>query len=74
MKRLKVKSGNLAEVGYDMPTLTLEVKFHNGSIYKYWPIGRYTYDALMGAKSIGSYFAREIKGKTGINFQRTDEL
>ncbi len=74
MKRQKIESSNITSIGYDLPTLTLEIKFKNKAIYQYWPIGRYTYDSLMKAKSIGGYFSREIRGNTNINYRKVDEI
>ena len=74
MRRQEVESSNLAEIGYDLEHLTLQIKFHNGAIYNYWPIGKYTYDGLMKSKSIGIYFNQHIRGAKGINFERTNEL
>jgi len=70
MKRSPVKSSNIAEVGYDMPTLTLEVEFKNKSVYQYWPIKRSMYDSLVNAKSVGKYFNKHIRNVQGINFMR----
>ena len=72
MKRSPVKSSNIAEVGYDIPTLTLEIKFHNGSVYQYWPIKRRTYDVLVNSPSVGKYFNKHIRGISGINFLKMD--
>jgi len=72
MRRQKVESSNIAEIGYDLPTLTLQVKFHNGSLYNYWPIGKYTYDRFMSSKSKGIFFNQNIKNAKGINYLRMD--
>lgn len=61
MNRITVKSSDLKSVGYDKTIQTLEVEFHNGSIYKYTRVPIYVYIELMGASSIGSYFAKNIR-------------
>ena len=63
MKRIPVKSSNLASVGYDERTLTLEVEFlRDGSIYQYYPVSKDIYIELMNADSKGTYFSRYIRG------------
>lgn len=39
----------------------LEIKFSNGSIYRYTPVQEKVYKALDEAVSTGSYFASKIK-------------
>ena len=75
MKRTEIEgSSNIAEAGYDYDGQTMEIKFHNGSIYQYWPITRSGWDLFTQAKSKGSYFAAHIRGNSGINYKRVDEL
>jgi hypothetical protein len=59
--RQPVSSSNIAEVGFDEPTQTLEVLFVGGRLYSYAHVPRAVFDALMEAPSIGSYFATAIK-------------
>lgn len=62
MKRIPVKSSNLASVGYDEQTLTLEVEFlRDGSIYQYYPVSNDIYIELMKADSKGTYFSKHIR-------------
>ena len=63
MERESVVSSNLASVGYDPATETLEVEFGSGGIFSYAGVTAEEYQTLMGAPSIGSYFARFIKGQ-----------
>ena len=71
MVRVKIEgSSNIAEAGYDPNTLTLEIKFHNGKLYKYWPITLRVYRAFMSAKSKGSYFAKNIKDNPLVQMQK----
>jgi len=55
MKRLGVSSSNVASVGYDEETKTLEVEFHNGDVYQYHSVPVSEYEGLMGAASVGKY-------------------
>ena len=62
MKRISVNSSNIAEVGYDVGTQTLEVLFHNGNIYQYFDVPEKVYDGLVAASSVGAFFNSQIKG------------
>jgi len=61
MDRLAVKSKNLKSVGYDEESMTLQVEFHRGGIYDYYPITSEGYMNLMNAPSKGQYFESRIK-------------
>jgi hypothetical protein len=62
MKRTDVQSSNIAAIGYDSDTETLEVEFLNGAIYEYKNVSEIINDELMKASSQGAYLNREIKG------------
>ncbi len=62
LQRNQVASSNVAAVGYDEPTSTLEVEFVNGSVYNYFDVPRNEYDQLVSASSVGTYLAANIKG------------
>ena len=62
MKRTPVTSSNLASVGYDPTTQTLEIEFKNRSIYQYVDVPENVYNELMQAASHGSYFNGCIRG------------
>jgi hypothetical protein len=55
-------SSNIAEIGYDESTSTLEIMFLNNSIYQYFDVSQQIYQALMQADSQGQYLAQNIKG------------
>ncbi len=61
MKRTAVESSNLASVGYDEATKTLEIQFHSGGIYEYSDVDKEIYEELMSADSHGRYFIYNIK-------------
>lgn len=61
MKRHWVASSNIASVGYDAPTETLEVEFLNGSIYQYYNFPENMFDQLMREGSKGKFLNVYIK-------------
>lgn len=63
MERIPVESSNIASIGYDEDTNTLEIEFHNGGVYQYFDVPFAVYDGLMEANSKGQYLAQQIKGQ-----------
>ncbi len=61
MKRYSVVSSNIASIGYDTLTETLEVEFLNGSIYQYYNFPENMYDQLMKEGSKGKFLNIYIK-------------
>ena len=61
MKRQVVSSTNIAAVGYDPATQTLEVEFHGGRVYQYYDVPKRIFDELMRAPSTGKFFSAYIK-------------
>jgi len=61
MNRTSVQSSNVASIGYDPGTLTLEVEFTNGAVYHYFDVPEVEYQNLIGAESVGSYLNQNIK-------------
>jgi len=62
MVRESVQSSNIASIGYNEATSTLEIEFLNGSVYQYFDVPKYIYDNLMQAESRGQFLAQNIKG------------
>lgn len=62
MKRTSVSSSNVASVGYDEETKTLEVEFHNGAVYQYHSVPKSEYQGLLHAASVGKYLHSHIRG------------
>lgn len=62
MKRISVSSSNVASVGYDERTKTLEVEFHSGAVYQYHSVPKSEFKGLLGAASAGQYLHRYIRG------------
>lgn len=69
MNRVRVTSSNLASVGYDIVTNTLEIEFLDGSIYQYFNVPSHLHSGLMSATSHGSYFDAYIK-KGGYSYRK----
>lgn len=63
MTRDPVSSSNLAEVGYDQPTQTLEVCFKSGRTYQYFGVPERVYEGLRSAGSPGGFLNSEVKGR-----------
>ncbi|MDP3819094.1 MAG: KTSC domain-containing protein [Methylotenera sp.] len=62
MERTAVTSSNIASVGYDTDSATLEIEFNNGTIYQYFDVSEQVFNELKGASSVGGYLASNIKG------------
>lgn len=62
MNRHTVSSSNVASVGYDVETQTLEVEFQNGAVYQYYDVPSSVYEAFMSAPSHGQFLHYHIKG------------
>ena len=61
MNRDFVASSNLASVGYDEPSQTLEVEFANGTVYQYYNVGSALYEQFMQAPSKGQFLSVYIR-------------
>lgn len=69
MERTAVDSNNIASVGHDEDSQTLEVEFTNGSVYQYFDVPRHIFEAFLVAGSPGQFLASTIKGN--YRFSRT---
>lgn len=58
-----VKSRDIALVGYDPGSATLEIVFRAGGVYRYQNVPEGVYHALMSASSHGTYFQKHIKSQ-----------
>ena len=63
MERQAVTSSNIASIGYDEATSTLEVEFLNSGMYHYYDVPYNEYQGLMQAESHGKYLVANIKGR-----------
>lgn len=69
MERQSVSSSNLASVGYDAQSQTLEIEFNHGGIYQYYKVPNSVHAGLMNASSHGEYFDRNVK-KVGYRYTK----
>lgn len=63
MNREPVSSSNIASIGYEESSLTLEIEFLKSGVYEYSDIPPHVYTELITAPSIGIYFNTNIKNK-----------
>jgi hypothetical protein len=61
MDRVPVTSSNLASIGYDEASLTLEIEFIGGRVYQYFDVPPAAYAELISADSHGVYFCAYIR-------------
>ncbi len=69
MNRVAVISSNVAEVGYDADTKTLEVAFIKGGVYQYLGVPASIYNELLVAPSVGHYLDVRVK-KAGYSVRK----
>lgn len=62
MKRTTVQSSNIASIGYDLKSRTLEIEFLDGSVYQYFDVPETLFNGIMKADSHGKYLNEYIKG------------
>jgi hypothetical protein len=63
VERQQVSSSNIAAIGYDAVSETLEVEFTNGTIYQYYGIGAQLHEQLMNAPSKGQFLNANIRNQ-----------
>ncbi|MCQ0971020.1 KTSC domain-containing protein [Paracoccus sp. TK19116] len=61
MIRDPVSSSNIASIGYDSDSETLEIEFTNGSIYQYFNVPSGLHEQLMAAPSKGQFLNLYIR-------------
>lgn len=61
MDRLPVNSSNIASIGYDPSSQTLEVEFLSGAIYEYYGVPDYVYESFLNAGSKGGFFHQNVR-------------
>lgn len=62
MDRTPVQSSNVASVGYNKASKTLEVEFRTGRVYQYSGVHANTARAFLAAPSKGKYVWRRLRG------------
>jgi hypothetical protein len=63
IKRQPVVSSDIASIGYDEATATLEIEFKATGIYRYFSVPKNVFDSLAATPSPGKFFLQNIKGK-----------
>jgi KTSC domain-containing protein len=63
IQRQRITSSDIASVGYDAPTETMEIEFHATGVYRYFSVPKPVCDSLLATPSPGKYFLQHIKGK-----------
>ena len=63
MNRNAVASSNVAAIGYDPATQTLEVAFVNGSVYQYYNVPEQMYKNFVSAPSKGRFLNTDIRDR-----------
>ena len=61
MNRTPVESSNIADVGYDEASMTLEVGFKSGAVYQYFDVPQAVYQEFMNSSSKGIFLNTSIK-------------
>ena len=61
MERQLVASTNIASIGFDEPSETLEVEFFNGTVYQYYNVGAALFEQLMESSSKGRFLNAYIR-------------
>jgi hypothetical protein len=62
MERETVDSSNIASMGYNPESETLEIEFvKSGKVYEYYNVPLFMFERLRDAHSIGRFFNSEIK-------------
>jgi len=59
----EVESSNIAAVGYDSETETLQIRFHSGKTYQFYGVPDNLFEGLLTAESVGKYFAANVRGQ-----------
>lgn len=63
MDRHLVASSDIASIGYDAATQTLEIEFHATGVYRYFSVPPEIFETIRTASSPGKFFRQSIKGK-----------
>lgn len=63
MRMVAVDSSTLAAVGYDAVRKLLRLEFCSGAVYHYVGVSAAVHEALLNARSKGSFFNRSIRGR-----------
>ena len=59
----RLKSHNIAAIGYDSETQTLAIEFRSGGTYEFYDVEEQVFEGLRSASSHGQYFQNTIRGR-----------
>jgi hypothetical protein len=62
MEQIPVDSSNIASIGYDPGSQTLQVEFQGGRVYQYFDVPEGVFQEFLAASSKGKFFHANIKG------------
>lgn len=62
MEMTNVDSSNVAAVGFDEDSQTLQVEFKNGATYQYFDVPEIIFEGLRDAGSPGQFLNQQVKG------------
>ena len=63
IERQPVVSSDVASIGYDEATQTLEIEFKATGVYRYFSVPKAVFEELKATPSPGKLFLQHIKGK-----------
>ena len=63
IQRQPVSSSDIASIGYDEATQTLEIEFKATGVYRYFSVPKDVFTQLLASPSPGKFFLQHIKGK-----------
>jgi len=63
IERQPVVSSDIASIGYDAATETLEIEFKATGVYRYFSVPAIVAEQLRATTSPGKFFLQNIKGK-----------
>jgi hypothetical protein len=63
IQRQPVNSSDIAGIGYDATTETLEIEFKATGVYRYFSVPQIVHDEFARTPSPGKYFRQHIKGR-----------
>ncbi len=66
-------SSNVAAIGYDAASQTLQVNFHNGGRYQYENVSPEKWAGLNQAESKGKYLFAQIKADPNCSCRKLEE-
>ncbi|WP_207510370.1 KTSC domain-containing protein [Longitalea luteola] len=56
-------SATVAKIGYERSNASLEVEFHNGTVYQYFDVPEQIWEAFKASSSKGQFLNDIIKGQ-----------